>query len=99
MIDEIRFILMLLWLLNFGLFFAYFIYYFFVIILEDECEFNKLIYIPLILSIIFFAISVKFNMDHPQPTYRQICESQGGIYIDNTGRAGDSCIYNGGKNE
>lgn len=99
MVEEIRFILMLLWLLNIGLFLPYLLYYALVIMLEDDGEFNKLIYIPLILSFIFFVSLVMFNMDHPQPTYRQICESQGGIYIDNTGRAGDSCIYNGGKNE
>ena len=31
----------------------------------------------------------------PQPSYREICESNGGIFIENSnGRAGNLCIFN-----
>lgn len=51
-----------------------------------------------VVAIVLFFLSTSYLMyhsiKHPQPTFREVCEANGGIYIDNNGRAGDSCIYN-----
>ena len=51
-----------------------------------------LMFILVIIStILISAILIKFD---PRPTFREGCEANNGTYIDNNGRAGDSCIYN-----
>ena len=54
--------------------------------------------ITVVVAIVLFFLSTSYLMYHsikyPQPTFREVCEANGGIYIDNNGRAGDSCIYN-----
>ena len=57
--------------------------------------------ITVIIIIVLFSLSASYLIYHsikyPQPTFREVCEANGGIYIDNNGRAGDSCVYNGGN--
>lgn len=48
-------------------------------------------FITLILSL---TIMIIYSIKNPQPTFREVCEANNGTYIDNNGRAGDSCIYN-----
>jgi hypothetical protein len=57
-------------------------------ILERIC----LMFILVIISTIL--IITILNKFYPQPTFKEVCEANNGTYIDNNGRAGDSCIYN-----
>lgn len=41
-----------------------------------------------------FVIITIYFIKNPQPTFKEVCEANNGTYIDNNGRAGDSCIYN-----
>lgn len=63
--------------------------------MESDWKIIERIFIMLILviisTILISTILIKFN---PQPTFREVCEANNGTYIDNNGRAGDSCIYN-----
>lgn len=44
---------------------------------------------------IMLMTTILNNID-PPPTFRERCVVEGGTYIDNNGKAGESCIYNGG---
>ena len=56
---------------------------------------DKVIFIiSLIIAILSFTIMIIYSIKNPQPTFREVCEANNGTYIDNNGRAGDSCIYN-----
>ena len=46
------------------------------------------------LTIICIIVLLCYMIEHPQPTFREVCEANNGTYIANTGRTGDSCIYN-----
>ncbi len=59
---------------------------------EAEISFN----ISLITFILTSVIITIYSIKNPQPTFREVCEANNGTYIDNNGRAGDSCIYNKG---
>lgn len=54
-------------------------------------------------SLIFFIVTmiivtIMSNLFAPKvPTFRQRCEENNGIYIENFGRVGDSCIYDKGE--
>ena len=52
--------------------------------------------LTLVIALSFLSISylIYHSIKYPQPTFREVCEANGGIYIANNGRAGDSCIYN-----
>ena len=62
---------------------------------------TKIEEITMTIVIVLCGLSVSYliyhSMKYPQPTFREVCEANGGIYIDNNGRAGDSCVYNGGN--
>lgn len=57
--------------------------------------------ITMTIIIVLCTLSVLYliydSIKNPKPTFREVCEANGGIYIDNNGRAGDSCIYNRGE--
>ena len=57
---------------------------------EAEISFN----ISLITLILTSVLITIYSIKNPQPTFREVCEANNGTYIDNNGRAGDSCIYN-----
>ena len=69
----------------------------------DELDYSfkrhKKFYFALLLLFLCIAGLIWINKKYPVPTYRQQCEYQGGTYIDNNGRVGDFCVYNGGKND
>ena len=50
--------------------------------------------ISFITSLLSLVIIAMYSIKNPQPTFREVCEANNGTYIDNNGRAGDSCIYN-----
>lgn len=50
--------------------------------------------ISLIIHVLSTVLIIIYFTNHPQPTFREVCEANNGTYIDNNGRAGDSCIYN-----
>lgn len=64
--------------------------------LEDRNPKNdKIIFIvSLIILMLSFMIMIIYSIKNPQPTFREVCEANNGIYIENHGRAGNSCIYN-----
>lgn len=56
---------------------------------------DKIIFtISLITAMLSFTIMIIYSIKNPQPTFREVCEANNGIYIENHGRAGNSCIYN-----
>ena len=56
---------------------------------------DKIIFvISFLTSILSLALMTIYFIKNPQPTFREVCEANNGTYIDNNGRAGDSCIYN-----
>ena len=58
-----------------------------------ECSKKELI--ASIFSFLFgISLITYISIKYPQPTFREVCEANNGTYIDNNGRAGDSCIYN-----
>ena len=64
---------------------------------DKEDKKNYIIfYVSLAVCIFCFLIMIIYSIKHPQPTFREVCEANNGIYIANNGRAGDSCIYNKG---
>lgn len=64
---------------------------------EMENEYKKYLKLLLglfgivLLPIIFITVDGIIN---PQPSFREICESNGGTFIENHGRVGNSCVYN-----
>lgn len=50
--------------------------------------------ISLIIAMLSFVIMIIYSIKNPQPTFREVCEASNGTYIENHGRAGNSCIYN-----
>ena len=60
---------------------------------EDKITFITFI-ISLIIAILSFTIMIIYSIKNPQPTFREVCEANNGTYIENHGRAGNSCIYN-----
>lgn len=70
-----------------------FITTFYSIIIFNEVN-NKAL-IASILSFLFgISLITYISIKYPQPTFREVCEANNGTYIDNNGKAGDSCIYN-----
>jgi hypothetical protein len=58
-------------------------------------EFNKKGFIASISAVLLGMILIIYlSIKYPQPSFREVCEANNGTYIDNNGRAGDSCIYN-----
>jgi len=50
--------------------------------------------IVIVLGTLSISYLIYHSIKYPQPTFRQVCEANNGTYIDNNGRAGESCIYN-----
>lgn len=62
---------------------------------EIDPKKDKIIFfISLITLVVSMVILTIYCINNPQPTFREVCEANNGTYIDNNGRAGDSCIYN-----
>lgn len=64
---------------------------------EIENEYKK--YLKLLLTLIgIFLLPIIFitidGIMNPQPSFREICENNGGTFVENHGRVGNSCIYN-----
>jgi len=82
---------------------AFYIFIYFLYLSFDSLDYsfkhNKKFYLALLLLFLCVAGLIWINKIKPVPTYRQICEYQGGTYIDNNGRTGDFCVYSGGNNE
>ncbi len=56
---------------------------------------DKIIFIiSLIVLVLSFTVMIIYSIKNPQPTFREVCEANNGIYVENHGRAGNSCIYN-----
>ncbi len=56
---------------------------------------DKIIFIiSLIVLVLSFTVMIIYSIKNPQPTFREVCEANNGIDVENHGRAGNSCIYN-----
>ena len=58
---------------------------------------KKLLKTFFILIVIILLPLICITIDgiiNPQPSFREICESNGGTFIENHGRVGNSCVYN-----
>lgn len=60
----------------------------------DSKKDEKMLAISLIVFMLSSISMAIYSIAYPQPTFREVCEANNGTYIDNNGRAGDSCIYN-----
>lgn len=69
--------------------------------MDDMDDFIKPVLITIVASIIIvvllFGFLYWYGVTHPMPSNREICENNGGTYVQNySGKAGSFCIYNKG---
>ena len=65
---------------------------------KDYSIIKSLATLFIIIGITLIIMTIITNLLVPeQPTFRQRCEENNGIFIENYGRVGNSCIYDKGE--